>query len=70
MSWDKGHCVMSWQPGDDKRYRDRADELRARADMFSPENRMMLLNMADFYDGFAREAEKKILALDPRKNSN
>jgi hypothetical protein len=48
---------VNWSPGDSKRYRDRAKDLRTKADLFSPENRAMLLNMAGFYDHFADEAE-------------
>jgi hypothetical protein len=45
------------QPDDARRYVDRADELRAKADGFTPENRAMLLNMASYYEAFARQAE-------------
>jgi len=48
---------MVWRPGECKRYRERAEELRTKADTFSPENRAMLLSMADFYDAFAREMD-------------
>ena len=53
---------MIWGPGDAKRYRERAEELRAKADLFGAENRAMLLNMADYYEGFAREAEMEYAA--------
>jgi len=43
------------QPDDVRRYVDRADELRAKADGFTPENRAMLLNMASYYEAFARQ---------------
>ena len=48
---------MSWKVGDAKRFRDRADELRNKADLFSDENREMLLRMADYYESFSRDAE-------------
>ena len=38
---------------DAARFRARAEELRRKADEFSPENREMLLKMADNYDGIA-----------------
>jgi hypothetical protein len=64
-----------WKPGDAIRYRDRAEELRTKADTFSPENRAMLLNMAAYYDGFSREADTKdaarrAVASDGNSNRN
>ena len=55
---------MAWRSGDGKLFRDRAEELRARADTFSPENRKMLLNMAEYYEGFAREADRQFSPSD------
>jgi len=45
-------------PGEVRRYRDRAEELRTKADGFTPENRAMLLSMADYYDRFAQQLEQ------------
>ena len=53
---------MVWKPGDTKRYRDRAEELRTKADGFGPANRAMMLNMATFYERFAEEAEAEEIA--------
>jgi len=49
---------MAWRRQDAKGYRDRAEELRVNADMFSRDNRKMLLDMADLYDRFANEVEE------------
>lgn len=38
-----------------RRYRDRAEELRTKAEEFAPENRDMLLHMAEYYDHFAEQ---------------
>jgi hypothetical protein len=49
---------MVWaRRGDAECYRDRAEELRTKADTFRPENHAMLLSMANFYEAFAREME-------------
>jgi len=48
---------MAWKREYAKGYRDRAKELRAKADMFSIENRDMLLQLADLYDRFADEVQ-------------
>ena len=48
---------MGWKREDAKGYRDRAEELRAKADRFSVENHNMLVKLADLYDRFADEVE-------------
>jgi hypothetical protein len=45
---------------DARSYRDRAKELRTKADQFGPENRAMLLHMADYYDHFAQQLELEL----------
>jgi hypothetical protein len=54
---------MVWRPNHDdvESYRNRAHELRAKADWFTPENRAMILKMANFYESFAQEAELEVL---------
>jgi hypothetical protein len=49
---------MAPYPDEARRYRERAQELRTKADQFSPENRDMLLKMADYYDHFALQLEQ------------
>ena len=53
-----GYPKMAWRREDADHYRDRAEELRMKADMFSLDNRKMLLGMADLYDRFADEVEE------------
>jgi hypothetical protein len=48
---------MGWKREDANHYRDRAEELRNKADMFSPDNCQMLIKMADLYETFANEVE-------------
>jgi len=43
---------------DARRYRDRAEELRTKADGFATENQGMLLRMAEYYDHFAEQLER------------
>jgi hypothetical protein len=45
------------RPRDAKHYRDRAEELRTRAETFGPDNRKMLMKMAEYYERFADEVE-------------
>ena len=45
---------------DARRFSDRAEELRAKADGFGPENRRMLLQMAEYYDNIARDIEVRM----------
>jgi len=48
---------MGWKREDASHYRNRAEELRTKAEMFSPDNCEMLMKMADLYDTFADEVE-------------
>ena len=48
---------MRWEREDAKHYRERAEELRIKAVIFSPDNRIMLLQLAELYDQFAQEVE-------------
>ena len=48
---------MAWKREDAKHYRDRADELRTKAELFSPDNCKMLIQMAGLYERFADEVE-------------
>ena len=55
-----GSCnygTMGYKREDAKGYRDRAEELRTKADVFSEQNHDMLLQLADLYDRFANEVE-------------
>jgi hypothetical protein len=47
----------SLRRSDAKHYRDRAEELRIRAETFGPDNRKMLMKMAEYYERFADEVE-------------
>ena len=49
---------MALHTDEARRYRHRAEELRTKADGFTPENRDMLLHMADYYDRFADQLEQ------------
>jgi len=49
--------TMAWKRDAAKGYRDRAQELRTKAHLFSVENHDMLLQLADLYDRFADEVE-------------
>jgi len=48
---------MGWKREDAKHYRDRAEELRDKSEMFSFDNCKMLQQMADLYERFADEVE-------------
>jgi hypothetical protein len=48
---------MASYPEEARHFRHRAEELRTKADGFMPENRDMLLHMADYYDRFAEQLE-------------
>jgi hypothetical protein len=48
---------MGWKREDASHYRYRAEELRTKADMFSPDNCEMLMKMAELYETFANEVE-------------
>jgi hypothetical protein len=49
---------MAFYPNEARKYRHRAEELRTKADGFAPENREMLLHMAEYYDHFAQQLEE------------
>jgi hypothetical protein len=56
---------MPWKTQDKQHFLDRADELRTMAEgCIIADNRRMLLNMAGYYEGFAREVEARIWERD------
>jgi hypothetical protein len=48
---------MAWESADARRLMRRAEELRQNSDSFGPENRKMLLQMAEQFERIARDAE-------------
>jgi hypothetical protein len=52
---------MPWKLEDRQHFLERAEELRGMARHCEfPDNRRMLLNMAGYYEGFARDIEARI----------